>query len=234
LIHVSWKTKDILKSKNKIVQNGLKNIISMNPDWDVTIYNDNDINHFLRKNLSSNQYQLYNQTHIVEKLDIWRLMKLYIEGGLYIDLDRLYDIPLSDILDEDTICVLPTCMDYDFSQDFVLSAPGNPIYLETINLILKRRQQGVTSIYFLGAQTYMHAVTKVLTGGIIHTDPGKNTFDNLRKMIEKKKFFKTYRENNPWDTVVFRNKDNLSFDHELEKRKLYDEFNIKHWANFGE
>jgi mannosyltransferase OCH1-like enzyme len=230
LVHLSFKTKEIVNSRNRIIKNGLNNLINMNPDWKVDIYEDNEIDKYLRFTLKSIDYKLYKNCHVVEKLDVWRLLKIYNEGGLYMDLDRLYNIPLSNIVDEDTLCVLPTCNDHDFSQDFMLSSPGNPIYLETINLILQRRHSGIKHTYFLGAQTYMHAVTKTLTGTMINSSPGKEIFDNIRKIISKISFIRTYKETSPYNTVVFHDQD-VGFDHEQEKRNLYKEFGLKHWTN---
>lgn len=230
LVHLLFKTKEIVNSKNKIVQNGLINLINMNPDWKVTIYEVKEMDDYLKEVLSSKDYKLYDDCHIVERCDIWRHFKLYYEGGLYMDLDRLYNIPLNDIIDDNTMCVLPTCNDHDFSQDIVLSAPNNPIQEETINLILKRRRQGYKNVYFLGPQTYMHAVTTILTGRLIEPNPGKEVFDEIKKIMDKMSFIKTYRETSPYDTVVFRNQ-KVDFDHEQEKRNLYKEFEIRHWTN---
>jgi mannosyltransferase OCH1-like enzyme len=79
-------------------------------------------------------YALVKDVGIVPQTDLWRLFKLYTEGGLYIDIDRLCNISLNDVLDDTTKCVLPTCEDTDFSHDFMLSAPNNPIFANTIDL----------------------------------------------------------------------------------------------------
>jgi hypothetical protein len=234
IIHVSWKTKEIINSNNCIIRHGLKNLISLNPDWKLIIYEDDEIEQYLKSVLNLVDYKLYENCHIIEKLDIWRLFKIYNEGGLYIDLDRLYNIPLNDIIDEDTICILPTCGDFDFSQDIMLSEPNNYIYKKAINLILDRRKRGITNTYFLGAQTYMHTITYLLFGKVFNSNPGKEVFEDFRKKIDLIPGYKTYKENYPYDTLVYRqNADTKYFDHELEKRRLYREFGMKHWANFG-
>jgi len=46
------------------------------------------VDNYLRENISDEDYGLIRDSGIVEKLDLWRLVKLYNEGGLYIDLDR--------------------------------------------------------------------------------------------------------------------------------------------------
>ena len=91
---------------------------------------------------------------------------------MYVDIDRFVNTPLDELVDEGTKWVVPTCRDYDFSHDFMMTAPQNPVYSTAAQLYLQRLQEGHNSIYFLGPQTYMHAITLVLTGEMINTDPG--------------------------------------------------------------
>jgi hypothetical protein len=156
---------------------------------------------------------------------------MYLEGGLYIDLDRFYNIPLSQIVTNGIRCVLPTHLDHDFSQDLMLCAPNNPMFLDAANLNMHRRRMGWNHIYGLGPQTYMNAVTKNLTGQIIESSPGEETMQKLREQIEKTGFAKTYREV-PWkDTLVFKATPEFeNVDYELEKKLMYEEFEMHHWT----
>jgi mannosyltransferase OCH1-like enzyme len=228
IAHIAWKTKDVIHSQSPIILNGLKNLIDLNPDWTVTIYDDNDVDEYLRGVLNKRDYNLIKDIHIVEKTDLWRLFKLYNEGGLYMDIDRFYNIPLSNIITDGIKCVLPTCLDWDFSQDFMLTEPKNPIQAKTIELILERRYAGHKNVFFLGPQTYMHAVTSVLFGEIINTNPGVEKFTEMRKHLEQITFIKTYREHPPHDTIVY--KGNGDMDWEKLKKEFYAEANIKHWS----
>ena len=230
IAHLTWKTKDIFNSQTPLIVNGVRNLVDLNPDWVVNVYDDNEVDEYLRNILDPSDYKLLADRHIVEKTDIWRLFKIYIEGGLYMDIDRLYNIKLSDIITSDDIkWVLPTCLDFDFSHDFMCSAPNNPAFLQAINLYLQRRKEGHTSVYFLGPQTYMHAITKVMFGEEINTDPGIAVFSSLREEIIQMAFIKTYREVPPHDTIVYRDEKKL-LDHEKLKRELYSDFNLKHWT----
>jgi len=231
LIHISWKNKNIFENKSELVKNGLHNLVQMNPEWQYQLNTDNDVDDYLKNNLEKKEYAIIQNSNIIAKLDIWRLLKIYNEGGLYIDLDRLYNIPLDNIINDNIKCVLPTNMDHDFSNDFILSAPQNPIYLEAIQLNFQRRWQGITNIYFLGAQTYMHAVTKVLVGERIDTAPGAGIFKEIRSALSNIPFIKTYRETPPYDTIVFKKDKYFEMDHEKEKRTLYADFGMKHWTN---
>jgi mannosyltransferase OCH1-like enzyme len=214
-----------------MIKNGLLNLIKLNPDWEIKFANDEAIEQYLQEELPEFDYLLIKDKNIIEKNDLWRLIKLYKNGGLYIDLDRFYNIPLSEIVTEGIDCVLPTHLDHDFSQDLMLSAPGNPIFFDAINLNLQRRRMGWNHIYALGPQTYMNAVTKNLTGSMLESSPGKETMNALRTQISNTGFAKTYREV-PWkDTLVFKTTPEFNHvDYELEKRLMYEEFKMHHWT----
>lgn len=230
LIHVSWKDKSVINNSSYLIQNGLKKLIELNPDWEFTIYDDEDVDTYL-KNVLGQDYKLYKDAKIIEKLDIWRLFKIYNEGGLYIDIDRYYNVPLNKIVTKNIKWILPTSGNYDFSHDFMMSAPDNPVYMNTIQLVLQRRYQGNRNVYFLGAQTYMHSITQYLLGEMINTNPGKEKFDEIRKAIEKMSFIKTYCEDLPYNSIVYKDETKRSKqDWEQAKRDFYDSYNVKHWT----
>lgn len=230
-IHIAWKSKDILQSKSIFVENCIRKLVALAPDWNVTINDDDDIDEYLKNTLDALDYDLLKDKHIVEKSDVWRLIKLYNEGGLYVDIDRLCNVSLNDIIPAHIKMVIPTSADFDFSHDFMCSAPSNPIFLETLKLNLERRFKGSTSIYFLGPQTYFHGVTKSLTGKIIDVNPGKEEFNSLRELIDRSGFMMTYKETSVYDTILYRREgEQINFDHEIEKRRFYAEQGLKHWT----
>jgi mannosyltransferase OCH1-like enzyme len=230
IVHLTWKTKDILSSTSPLILNGIAKLKELNPDWKITIYTDDEIDNYLKYFLEPVDYDLIKDVHVVGKSDLWRLLKMYNEGGLYMDIDRLYNVSLSDIITSDTIkWVLPTFLEFDFSHDIMLSAPGNPVFMKAAQLHIERRREGNNNIYFLGAQTYMHAITFGLMGKMINTDPGKEVFEEIRAAITEADFIKTYRETSPLDTMVYRD-DGTIKDHEYMKRALYKEYELKHWT----
>lgn len=234
IVHVSWKSKDILENKSPIILNGLKNLVLLNPDWHLQISDDEDVQRYLNENLSHKDYSLLCERHIVEKVDVWRLLKIFNEGGMYIDIDRPFNKKLKDIILPNKKCILPTNNDYDFSQDLIISAPNNPIYKEILNLNLQRRYEGSTNIYYLGAQTYMHGLTKTLFGYVIDTNPGNEIFSFMRREIEKIDFLQTYKEIFPDDTFVYTYDSNTyEVGNKKTKKEFYQEFDIQHWMNYN-
>jgi len=230
IIHVSWKDKNILNDDSELIQKGLKQLVKLNPDWELQISDDDDVDRYLQDKLSAFDFALINKKHIVEKLDLWRLIKLYNEGGMYTDIDRLYNIPIKDILTPDTKFVLPTCLDYDFSHDFMMTAPKNPIFITALSMNIARRREGHDSIYYLGPQTWFHAVTQSLgyIKELVDTNPGAERFADIRQTMKDFGFITTYREHPPFDTILFRNETVSNY--EQMKRDFYAKHNMKHWS----
>lgn len=229
IVHTSWKDKTILQSQSPLIQEGIANLIKLNPDWKVTIYDDQEVNEYLYESMDSKDFQLIEKDHIVAKTDIWRLIKLYREGGLYLDIDRYCDIKFSDYISNEIKCVLPMCLDTGFSHDFMMSDIGNPIYLETYKLLIERRYSS-NNIYFLGPQTYMHGVTKVLMGVMIDINPGLNVIQSIRNTIEGIPFIYTYREELPYNSVICRHKTGSYETWKTQKQELYSDYKLKHWT----
>lgn len=232
IVHVTWKTKEILGTDSPFFQNCLGNIERLSPSWKIELSDDYDVEEYLKENLEKRDYDLILNKSIIEKIDVWRLIKLYNEGGVYVDMDRLCNTPLDDIINSETRLVLPTCADHDFSQDFMMSAPGNPIFSEALNLNLQRRYEGVDNIYFLGPQTYMHGIMKAMFGNPFHIESGSVYFEEIRNVLRSTNFIVTYREVPPLHTIIYRPENHqIKFDYNLEKKKFYQQNNTKHWTN---
>lgn len=225
---MTWKSRDILNSRAPLIENGVKRFIELNPDWVVEMSEDSEVDDYLKQYLSQQDYQLIANEHIVAKSDLWRLIKIYNEGGMYLDIDRLCNKKLE--IDDEVRWVLPTCREHDFSQDIMISAPVNPVFLATIKLHLERRQQGHNNVYFLGAQTYMHAITMTVFDKLINTAPGDEEFKWMMNEFSKVPFIKTFREDPPHYTILYDG-DISNEQHEAMKRAFYASTNTKHWTN---
>ena len=243
-VHMTWPTKEIVNSQATLVNLGLRKMIDLNPEWTVTIHEDAEVNDYLEFHLGRNVWDVIRGDHIVTKTDLWRLIKLYEEGGVYCDIDRLCDTPLDVVIPEGVNWVLPTCLDHDFSQDFMATAPGNPAFKLAADMYIARRLNGQTNTYYLGPQTFMHAATRALTGHIIDSGCGPWVMGKLREHIASMPFMATYREQPPYNTILQRGDVDRSLSsygksdlpvgvettHELAKRDLYKEFGMKHWT----
>ena len=224
-IHLTWKSRDLLSIDSRFLDKTVKSLARLSPTWTVEVSDDDDVNEYLKDNLSIADWKNLEHRSIIEKIDVWRLIKLYNEGGLYVDVDRLCNRSLDDFITDKTKLVLPTCADHDFSHDFMCSAPGNPIFYETLRLNLERRANGSDSIYFLGPQTYLHGIMIAMFGRIDE----RLFVSDMRDTLTNTDFCVTIREIPPYRTILFDG-DHM-FDHEREKREFYRESGLKHWTN---
>lgn len=230
-IHLSWKDKNILDSNYQLIKKGVKNLETLNPDWDIKVYDDEDINRTLRDSIGLENWNLIKDRKITEKTDLWRLIKIYKEGGLYVDIDRYIDTPIDNFIDKNTSLVLPICNNIDFSQDFILSHTKSEILGKAISNNIKYRKLG-KSLFFLAVNSYMHSVSEVIGGKKIErSKTNKNYFENLTTEIEKSKHIKTYLETGAHNHILFRNKKNdfKLEDFKKDKADFYNAYHVKHW-----
>jgi hypothetical protein len=225
-IHISWKNKDILNTDFSIIKNGIKALKNLNPEYEFEISDDNDVDNYIKTHISKEDYDLIKDKHIVEKSDVWRLLKIYHEGGIYMDIDRLCNIPLSEIIKPNIKCILPMHYDIDFSQDIMVSCSNNILHKKAIELNLERRRNGWNDVLSLAPINYFHAITKVLLGEQINRYPNTENLNKLRNIINHCIYLDTYREDSRYNTLMYRG-DPVVFD----KIELYKYCNTTHWVS---
>ena len=228
IIHISWKNKNILDNNSHLIVNGIANMKRLNPNYQIVISDDNDIEQYIKKNIEDLDYQYIKDKKIVEKVDLWRLLKMYYEGGIYTDIDRYCNISFDDIIGTSSPkkCILPTYLDQDFSQDLLISCENNPIFLKAIQYNLIGRTRGL-KLYQLGSPLFMLAVTNIVFGEMKNINPGENVMENYRNLLNNSKYFLSYREEPMNNTLLYRN---IS-DSEMHNNKLkfYNEQGIIPW-----
>ena len=224
-IHLAWKTKTFLDTLLNIVQHGARSLKDLNPSWVFEISDDADIELYLQQNLAAADYSRLADRHIVEKCDVWRLLKMINEGGLYADIDRYCNQVLDDLIPTTVSCVLPMHYDIDFAQDIMLSCPNHDIHKKALALNLERRKEGCTDVLSMGPITYFHAATAVLLGAPVERWPPADVLQRLRTLINEDPAFMTYREEPPWNTFLYRGPALAD-----DKAAFYAHSQISHWT----
>ena len=169
-IHLTWKDNDVLSKHNdtSYIRNGVQRLIDLNPGWRWHISNDDEVDSYIRAKLDPADYALIQGADIIEKTDLWRLLKIFHEGGYYQDLDLPYNQPFQTVVRSEARCVLPTYGNVNFRQDLMLCAAASPFHQRAIELNLERRRtlgaraRTVGDILWLGPQTYKDAIYDVL------------------------------------------------------------------------
>eukprot|EP00485_Elphidium_margaritaceum_P007359 CAMPEP_0202687094 /NCGR_PEP_ID=MMETSP1385-20130828/2799_1 /ASSEMBLY_ACC=CAM_ASM_000861 /TAXON_ID=933848 /ORGANISM="Elphidium margaritaceum" /LENGTH=356 /DNA_ID=CAMNT_0049341817 /DNA_START=14 /DNA_END=1084 /DNA_ORIENTATION=- len=245
-LHTSWPDKNVLQSRTKLVEMGLQSFKRLNPDWQIIIYNDDEIEQYLKRTLSATDYALIAPQHIIEKVDLWRLLVVYFEGGAYADIDRLFSVPMAEIIGTDVRLLLPTYYDINFTQDFLCSAKRNVLFKNAIQRNLSKRRiyakqdkkyrNGSQLGYVLemGPNQFWHACTEslfdlIITDGGDYPKENKRVIEKIRRVINESKIIRTYREE--WcDTIVFHT-DAMDECKKIKKDQLWKETKMNKWES---
>ena len=179
-VHMFFPDKEYYKKQPilSFVSHSIISLTNLNPDWNVTVYDDAMIDTVIRMAgdvgiISKEEMELLigveggeggqKQTaHIVERSDIARLLLMYQQGGLYLDVDRLVSKKFDSFITESTRLCLPTHFDINFAQDIMCSSPGNEMFLSIIQRasairMESERRKGWTkgaSLYEMGPPLY--------------------------------------------------------------------------------
>jgi hypothetical protein len=237
VIHTSWVNKDIFfSSNNPLAINGIANMKGINPDYDLQISNDCEVNEYLQSHISQDDWLLIQDRHIVEKVDLWRLLKIYNEGGIYCDIDRYCNIPFDKIIKPDDICILASHYEIDFSQDIIISASGQDIHRLAIDLNLSRRRDGCDDVLTLGPVTYFHSITKTFFGRQLPRFQHPIVWKRLIKSINNKQGYRTFHEKPVADitkhrTIIYKYDGNFDIGNGGSRDDFYKESKIEHWTN---
>lgn len=232
-IHVSWKENNfekLVSSDNPMILNGIQNLKDMNPDWDLKISNDEEVEEYIKSNIDKSDYSLLKDIDIVAKTDVWRLIKMYNEGGLYMDIDRYYNIPLQEIITPKIKCLLPMHLDLFFSQDTMCSVIGNPIYSCALERLFSERKKGNTNILNLAVHVYNWGITKVIFGEVIST-PFKDKTNEIMNSVSNYNTLKTFEEGHGKSRTLFFDplKDGWKEGNGFSKANFYSSQGTGHW-----
>eukprot|EP00038_Savillea_parva_P004379 m.137120 g.137120 ORF g.137120 m.137120 type:complete len:481 (+) comp11455_c0_seq1:226-1668(+) len=237
--HISWKTPSIFTSQNKVAVNGVQAIGRLSPMWQVMFYNDSETSRYIKDHIPEADWALIKDRHIVEKVDLFRLLVVYFDGGFYQDIDRLFGKRLGTFLPPQTRMLLPTASNSNFAQDFTFSAPCNTAYQAAIELNLKRRHEFSKNpsslgpgheIFVLGPDTFYHSMTWALYGVMLQPAPGDDKMEAIRQSLNQTNgLILTHREE--WcDSILFQDPACKSWSRE----SLYGEGNVQHWGKWAE
>jgi hypothetical protein len=147
-IYQSWKTKNLPEKFRDIVER-TKN---MNPEYEYELWDDADCRRFLLDNFGKNYANAFDVLIPgAFKCDFWRYAVLYINGGVYMDMDMSPEIPFREILRETDELV--SIVDINnkgqpksaIYQAFISCRPRHPVMLMTLQLcfsnIVSRRHE---------------------------------------------------------------------------------------------
>ena len=130
IIYQTWKTKSLPLNVQKIRDK----ISVINPDYKLILFDDDDMENFIKKNFDIRIYNLYKNLNVgAAKADFWRYCILYINGGVYLDIDSDILRPLDELIEENDKCIITREGNLGFFNNWIMIFEKNhPILLETI------------------------------------------------------------------------------------------------------
>lgn len=108
-------------------------------DYKYVFYTDTMINDFVKKNFNSNVYETYSKLQIgVAKADFFRYAILYVNGGIYLDLDSSIRSNLNNIIGttETAIIAREKTNKHLYAQWALIYERQHPILKQTIGILL--------------------------------------------------------------------------------------------------
>jgi len=209
VIYQSWGTKKLspLMSKN------VESIKCLNPEYEYNLYDDSDCRKFILDNFGVNYANAFDALIPgAFKCDFWRYAVLYVNGGVYLDMDMEPLFPFKNILKDSDQFLSVADQENGIDkitgiyQAFIACRPRHPILLYSLQLsfsnIVTRRLTinslditgptviGVAfNLYFKNSKTYNPIKSGDYGDGVrlLSMSP-KHTFDLQRRVIFNNKY----------------------------------------------
>lgn len=151
-IHLTVKNKSNLLLQ---CQELLKQISCFHPDWDIEIYDDEDALKIVQTNYPE-WVELYKKfPNNIQRMDVFRLIAVYLFGGFYMDADMVLITPLHDLLNnilvlaEEKTLTLGECVSLQnkdalrIANYMFASVANHPFIFELINAALQNSSKNV-------------------------------------------------------------------------------------------
>ena len=218
-IFQSWFTKDL----HPVIQAKIDEMKKLNPDYNHTIYTDEDMDNFVKEHYPGTIYDCFSKLNIiVAKVDFWRYLVLYKYGGVYLDMDSSINISLKDLINDDDECIITKEGNPNLYVQWALIYNANhPILKKVIDLVVDNIQNN-------SFPNDIHKMTgpTVYRNALCHIH--KNLYDEDLNWSQIHDWTdKTYEKNNIKYRIFSKDyKRMLSFKYR-EANLLY--INKKHW-----
>jgi mannosyltransferase OCH1-like enzyme len=126
------------KNPKPVFKKYIENVLQMNPDYDYELFGEEDMFNFVKDNYGGIIFDCYNQLNIITaKVDFWRYLILYKNGGIYIDIDSTFLKPLDELIEgQSAVITREPNPPYEYVQWALFFCKNHPILEKTINNIV--------------------------------------------------------------------------------------------------
>lgn len=157
VIYQSWHSQTLPKKIEKFH----KKMYKLNPDYKHIIYTDSQIDDFVYSNFDKEITSTYMKlNHIVAKVDFWRYLVLFKNGGVYLDMDSSIDMPLSELIKDEDQAIITAEKNIDvYVQWGLMFMSNHPILEKTIEILIRNVNDAI----------HIHDIHK-LTGPTVYSE----------------------------------------------------------------
>jgi hypothetical protein len=238
VVHIIWPDKNILNSSFEMLEHGAKKLKRLNPDWEFLVHDYDDVHNTIQQfhhpDIPQSTIKDLENAHIVEKTDAFRLILIYETGGLYVDIDRVMNVALSEVIGENTKLVIPTYYNINFAQDLFGSSPKNDLILNVLKRQSKLREQYPrrngwirSSDHMALVVTFSESMAKDLFGKNIDID--SPIWDEARHVLNVNSNGMVVTKKDVWcDGLLIKDYDGCK---RVSRGSLYKAYNVTPWVN---
>ncbi|KAL7504811.1 hypothetical protein ACHAXN_005596 [Cyclotella atomus] len=255
-VHILFPDKhyDVTHASLPFVQHSIIALKTLNPNWNIIIHDNDDVDSIIRRGgqegiISQQEVDILVGTstngteaaHIVERSDIARLLLMYLEGGFYLDADRLISIPMDNVVRDSTRLCLPTFDDANFCQDLQCTSPKNELFLNMIRDCSKirmtsgpnggplERRKGWSkggALFDMGPVVYNRNILSMVFEGVTYDDIGSHGgYGKARESLVNSEGLILTKRDKSMDGLLVDG----SIQH-YDRGALYSAYGMKPWA----
>jgi hypothetical protein len=132
IIHQTFETYNVPNGMYDAAQSWIR----LNPGFEHRFYDAHSRRSFIEKEYHPKVLLAYDKlTHGAFQADLWRYCQLYVDGGIYSDLDQVCIMPMSTLLEPDDTFVSARAGNLPFAiyNGFICSKPQHPFLKEAID-----------------------------------------------------------------------------------------------------
>lgn len=148
VIYQTWKTKELDENVKK-VRNDIQNL---NPSYKMILFDDEDMDTWIKDTFKDNDEIIYNTYKLLKvgaaRADFWRYLILYMNGGIYLDIDSNINKPLDLLIKDDDQAIVSREKNSGykyFVQWCLMFSPKHPILLKCINSCINNITNKITN-----------------------------------------------------------------------------------------
>jgi hypothetical protein len=169
-----------------VLEDNIRSIKALNPGWEHRLFGEADIEDFIRTAYGDavlDYYYRINPEYLIARIDLFKYLLMYKQGGVYLDIKSSTEKPLDEVLRADDVFLLsrwPASRPqyqgwgkhrklkrvggHEFQQWHIIAAPGHPFLRAVVEAIFDNIERYNPVLHNTGKAGVVR-----LTGPVVYT-----------------------------------------------------------------